>query len=495
MYSDKVSFPVWTHEEWWTDDWDAKSYGRDFDFSRPFFEQLNELWNDVPHYSLQNVSCVNCEYSNMAWGSKNCYLIFGCIDDEDCSYGHILWNSKESTDALYLFKCELCYWCTDCINCNKVLYSQDCENCSDSIGLFDCRGCINCIGCVNLQSKTYCIFNKQVTKEEYEQFLLDNPLSDPNSIKKILEEREKLRLQLPHRFYFGMRNNNVSGNHVTNSKNVHNSFDIKSGEDSKFGFTLRTFKNSYDVSFNPDIEQSYQTLACGMSNNIIVGHLCNSCSYAYYSEHCYNSHNIFGCQGLKSSEYCILNKQYTKEEYFELKNKIIEYMKKTGEWGRWFPVEMCPFSYNESIVNEYDPKLKEEALSLGYKWIDDLPTTLGQENINYKDLPKNSEEYDPTVLLQHILKCSNCEKSYRFIEREILFYKKLKLALPDMCFNCRHQSRMDNRLPRKLWPRQCMCKTEDHNHEGQCPNKFETSYSPDRPEIVYCESCYQKEVL
>ena len=29
---------------------------------------------------------------------------------------------------------------------------------------------------------------------------------------------------------------------------------------------------------------------------------------------------------------------------------------------------------------------------------------------------------------------------------------------------------------------------------GKCTNEFETSYAPERPEIVYCESCYQKEV-
>jgi len=26
------------------------------------------------------------------------------------------------------------------------------------------------------------------------------------------------------------------------------------------------------------------------------------------------------------------------------------------------------------------------------------------------------------------------------------------------------------------------------------PNEFETAYAPDRPEIVYCEKCYQQEV-
>ena len=99
MYNDSVPFPVWTHDEWWSDDWDAKSYGRDFDFNRPFFEQLFELWKEVPHYALMDNASENCDYSNMNWRSKNCYLVFGCIDDENCDYGHILWNSRDCMDC------------------------------------------------------------------------------------------------------------------------------------------------------------------------------------------------------------------------------------------------------------------------------------------------------------------------------------------------------------------------------------------------------------
>jgi hypothetical protein len=42
-----------------------------------------------------------------------------------------------------------------------------------------------------------------------------------------------------------------------------------------------------------------------------------------------NSSNLFGCIGLRGKEYCILNKQYTKEEYEALVPKIIEKMKES----------------------------------------------------------------------------------------------------------------------------------------------------------------------
>ncbi|KKT22561.1 MAG: hypothetical protein UW08_C0006G0001, partial [Parcubacteria group bacterium GW2011_GWB1_43_8b] len=66
--------------------------------------------------------------------------------------------------------------------------------------------------------------------------------------------------------------------------------------------------------------------------------------------------------------------------------------------------------------------------------------------------------------------------------------------------------RLKQRNPLKLWHRHCQCKgkksenntytnTITHQHgDSPCPNEFETSYSPDRPEIVYCEQCYNAEI-
>ncbi len=44
MQSPDKSFPVYENEYWWGDDWDAKDYGRDFDFNRSFFDQFKEYY-------------------------------------------------------------------------------------------------------------------------------------------------------------------------------------------------------------------------------------------------------------------------------------------------------------------------------------------------------------------------------------------------------------------------------------------------------------------
>ena len=485
MYNPDVSFPVYDISKWWADDWEPFDYGIDINWNQTFFSQLIELFNVVPHISIMNTQCENCEYSNFALRSKNCYLLFGCVENEDCDYGHIVWVSRDSIDNLYIFKCESCYECVDCLWSTKLFYSQECESCVDSIGLFDCRNCLNCIGCVGQVNKSYCIFNEQVSREEYSNFLAKYSLNNKTSIDYILQERDGLRAKLPQRSFFGSHNNNVSGNHIYNAHNVHYSFDVKNGENSKFCFTVRKATDSYDASFTTDLSECYEVLTMGGSNNIIGSQYILNSHNAYYSDNCHSCDNIFGCYGLRKKSYCILNKQYSKEEYEKLLPKLIEHMKKDNEWGLFFPKELSPFGYNEAIVNEYMPLNREEALAQGFKWRDDIPSTKGQGTIEASKLPNNPEEY-ADKLTEEILTCENCEKNYKLINREINFYKKNKLSLPLQCFNCRHALRMSKRNLRNLWPAKC----------AKCDNDILTSYKPEDQEIyqIYCEKCYQQEI-
>jgi hypothetical protein len=51
-------------------------------------------------------------------------------------------------------------------------------------------------------------------------------------------------------------------------------------------------------------------------------------SNIYYSYYLENRSYCLGCVGLRNKSFCILNKQYTQEEWFELANKIFEDMDK-----------------------------------------------------------------------------------------------------------------------------------------------------------------------
>jgi len=164
---------------------------------------------------------------------------------------------------------------------------------------------------------------------------------------------------------------------------------------------------------------------------------------------------------LRHKKYCILNRQYTQKEYESLVPKIIEVMQQTKEWGQFFPMSLSPFSYAETVAQDY------------------FPSTQGKK---FDNLAKHEKKIDENE--KYIKKCITCEKHYKIITQELKFYEHHNLPLPQECPNCRHSDRIKNRNPRQLWQRSC----------AQCHAKIMTSFSPERPEMIYCENCYLKAV-
>jgi hypothetical protein len=478
MYPPESPFIVYSSDEWWSDKWDAMEYGKDFDFNKPFFEQFDELNKVVPKLSLMRYQAENCDYCNFAFKSYNCYLVFGCVENEDCLFGHIVWQSKDCLDGLYLYRCKWCYESIDCVSCYQAMFSQECFDCSEIYFSYDCIGCNNCFGCTGLRKKEYCWFNEYIGKEKYlenikELFPLTNKKIDEIKIK-VLE----LRKTIVYPDCYKTNSEDVSGNHIYFSKNTNHSFDAKECEDSKFIFTGQYFKDVYDASFSVGYcELCYNCLTLANGQNLICCHWIPESSNCYYCDNCNACKNCFGCSGLRRKEYCIFNKQYTKEEYEILVSKIIEYMQKTAEWGEFFPENTFPFAYNESIVSDYYPLNKEEALFKGYKWRDEDEQSQYQ-GMKY-NVPENINDVQDDIS-NAILECETTGKAYKIIPQELNFYRKMGLPIPKSCPDQRHLDRIALRNPRKLWDKNCM----------KCNCDIKTTYSPEMKEIVYCEECY-----
>lgn len=170
-------------------------------------------------------------------------------------------------------------------------------------------------------------------------------------------------------------------------------------------------------------------------------------------------------------------------------------MEKVGEWGEFLPPAMSSFGYNETAAYEQFPLTKEAALVKGFKWEDSPRGTYGKETVIWNDFPDSINDLPNDFNLNKaIFVCLECKKNYRVIDSELVFYKRLEIPIPRSCPDCRHIKRFKNRGPNKLWHRVCMCEKENHQHPGKCEIEFETNYAPDRPEIIYCEKCYQQEV-
>ncbi|KKP86001.1 MAG: hypothetical protein UR88_C0001G0003 [Candidatus Nomurabacteria bacterium GW2011_GWA1_35_8] len=490
VYSDKSSIIVYCNECWWSDKWNAMNYGVDFDSSKPFLAQLFDLMNRVPAVSRFGLytSLVNSEYTNMVGYLKNCYLVTHSDSDEDCAYGSNLTNSKNCIDTYFVHKCESCYEITNCHKSYNIMFCVDCINCYNLLFCKNCTGCNDCFGCVNLVNKRYYIFNQSYTQDKYEEKLKEIYPSTHEKIDRAWIESKKPWIQYPQKYMHGIKNLNVSGDYVYNCKNVKNSYIAAKLEDSRYCMLITPGQtrssNLYDFThFGISSELVYESLQ--------VGNQVSNIKFSWFAvtgtrnlEYCISAigcNDCFGCVGLKKREYCIFNKQYSKEEYEILREKIIKHMQdmpyvdKKGrvyKYGEFFPMEASPFGYNET-AHIYFPLTKEQVLERGYVW----------REPDKRKYVINEE----TKACEHEGKCRhNCSLAFRFIPYELQFYKKYNLPFPKLCFNCRHANRVAQTNSPKLWHRKCMNK--------ECENEFETSYAPSRPEIIYCEKCYQQEV-
>lgn len=494
-FDETVKFPVYDAKYWWGDQWDGIQYGRDYDFNRKFFEQFQDLYNSAPASGRYIVNVEDCDYTNGIDNCKHCFLTFGISRSENCFYGTDIQDSISCLDCLAIQKCELCYECVRCMGCYDVKHSIRSNNCRESMFLSDCRSCSNCIGCVNLNNKQYYILNKQVTKEEFEARAKE--LENLANIEKFREEFAKFQLGFPKRYYYGVKTENCSGDDISNAKNAKNTFHASDVEDVKYCTFMFRAKNCMDYDIYGDNSQwIYQGLAQGenCSKNIFCMQTWSGCNDNIYCNLIVGCKNCFGCSGLKHKEYCILNKQYTKEEYGELVPKIIKKMKEAGEWGQFYPFSMSPFALNETTAQEYYPLTKEQIEKLGGRWKE--PTDLVPMNLETVDsgtLPKSIDGVTEDIC-NKVIKCKESGRLYQIQKGELAFYQSKKIPLPQLHSEVRHMNRVKKRNPYQLWHRDCACQEECQQHQGKCPNEFETSYAPERPEKVFCESCYQNVV-
>ena len=433
-------------------------------------------------------------------------------------YGNATDSSKDCVDNSHIKNSERCYesfWLDKDYRCFFTVRSME------SSDLWFCRGCVgcnHCFGSVNLRNMSYCIYNQQYSKEEYDKKIMEMNLHTRSGLAKVRDQAREFWDTQPVKYHQGLKNLNCTGSYVTNSHNVSDSFLIREGENMKYCQYLQVPKNKdcYDATaWGENMELNYETCLCG-ENSYNIKFSADCWPNLRDSEYCmtlFSCSDCFGCIGLKKKQYCILNKQYTKEEYFKMVEKIkkhmdeMPYVDKKGriyKYGEFFPIELCPFGYNNTTAIQYFPMTKENAEENDYPWIE-IPR--GEYKITLKtgELPDSITDVTDK-LLQEVIECENCKGPYRILENELSFYKKENLPIPAMCNDCRFNRRIQDRLKLELYERTCMCagatdqtkkytNTAKHVHGDQpCNEIFKTGYSSDMPEMVYCEKCYQQEV-
>jgi hypothetical protein len=499
MYNKDVPVQVFCNDCWWADDWDGTEYAMEYDPNKNFFEQVYELSRKTPWVAQEVIAptMVNSEYCNGASYLRNCYLTFWADYCENITNSSMILHLKDSSDCLRGYYSEVCYESVGLGRCFRTFFSEECDDCVDVWFSRNCYNSNNCIGCVNLRGASYCIFNQQYSKEEYAKKITELGLDSWENIQKLRKEAQKFWLTLPYRAYHGHSLNlNVTGDYIYESKNSFDMYISNGAEESRYCqfITVPKARECYDYSgWGANVERVYETHSSGENVNDVKFSYCayTDSMDVEYSIWTVAGKNNFGCVNLKRKKYCILNKEYTKEEYEKLKKEIIEQLKRepyideqgrAWTYGETFPLKQSLFGYNETTGMRFLPKTKEQALSEGLKWYEGEQAEY-KTTIDGEDLPEKITETVDSIL-NEVIRCVECNRGYKIGQLELTLLRKMGIPVPHSCPQCRIKNRFSRMDPLKLWKRIC----------EKCSMEITTAYAPERPEIVYCESCYQQAI-
>ncbi len=345
-------------------------------------------------------TCENADFSDQTVSAKNVYLSYVVIRDcENILYSlSVKENSSNILNSIMVRdNCDNVYFSKGIIKSFKIFYSKYITNSSNLWFCSNMISCNECISCSGLENQQYCIDNQQYSKEEY------------------LTKKQQL-LARKNRFlenYLNLTNNwnniastNTTGNFNIQCSNVENGFynaQIKNGRNLILIGGKEPWENIYDCFLNTPLENDvYWVFSTGFCDNVYNCHQVSGGSHLYYSYMLEQCSYCLWCIWLKNKSYCILNKQYTKEERYDKVDEIFTQMEKDWTLWKFFPWNMNPFYFNDTAAYLIDDTFtKEEVEAEGYLRRDekikvDIPE--GAEIVrSYSTSTQNKPPLDPLL--------------------------------------------------------------------------------------------------
>lgn len=481
IYAEDSPYKVCNFEDWYAESFDPFAYGIDYDPSRSFFEQFLELQQSIPLPSLRVEQSENCDFNSDMRACKNCYLCSRTHESENMLYTYRGNTSRDCMDCTQVTKSELLYECVECVQCYNGKYLFFCSDCTDSAFLLDCRNCISCFMCCNMRNKQYCFLNEQLTKEEYEAKLKDFHFGSQTHVDKAYRMYADIQKKTVRRNLMIINCEDCTGDNLFTCKGCKDCFSVQDSESCMYLWDVKKYRDSMDAyTGGRDSELVYNSTSASNSYGCLCCVRASGCSDTAYSYFLTAAKHCFGCIGMRNTSYCILNKEYSPEEYEKTVAQIIQSMIAEGVWGQFFPTSLSPFPYNDTVAYEYFPLEPAQVQSLGYRWREKDPKEYQPQTV---ELPDSIEDTGDDVCSQ-LLACSGCGKNYKITERELKYYRDHTIAIPRKCPDCRHMQRLHSKNPPAVNADTCR----------RCNKEMISSFPEGTQMQVYCEECYLSEV-
>lgn len=177
---------------------------------------------------------------------------------------------------------------------------------------------------------------------------------------KLFEEYQRLIIGMPHpRGVFslaGFDNYNNFGDYIFRSTNIYWGFDSAQSNDCSYITFGDMCKDTFDCYRCVKCEQCYECVDCYKCYDNVYCDGNDRCLECYFCSRCQDSNNCFGCVLLKNKQYCIFDKQYSKEEYYTqikelLKRPVDQNLKDLFELSLKFPFLFIRQSLDSTNVN------------------------------------------------------------------------------------------------------------------------------------------------
>lgn len=278
-----------------------------------FFKELKRIIKLEVMPPVHTVSCEDSEYADHCYKSKHLYNCFDCFKCSYCISCTDTLLSETCIDCTYCNESQLCYESVDAEKCFNSNYLENCYATNDSWYSSRCRNSKNLFGCVDLRNKSYCIFNRQLTPEQYEQAIRIYKTWPAEKVLAIVEDM-KLRYPLTQTNEHNNENTNY-GNYMSYNKNCYLLFDSSHNEESAYVYDTLSHQNCYDITYSEKGQLCYQvtdSTTCFNTDYIVYSNNCQDSSYLF---NCVDVKNSLGAVGINHKRYLLLNRQLTKEDY------------------------------------------------------------------------------------------------------------------------------------------------------------------------------------
>lgn len=414
-----------------------RGYGIVYKDTEWFFIQMQSLLQKVPlpnilHFWMNE----NADFADEILASKDIYLSTIVASSEKVLYSMGIRSNCTTilNSSVVSQSSENIYSSCGVIESQKVYFSRYIISSSHIWFSRNLVGCHDCIFCENLQNTRFCINNKQYNEEEYrkqEKQILSQKHEFENWYKKSCNTGENIGSEKSQGNFIIRSNQITQGYYISDTEFGKNLFLVGWKEGNISLFDICTCSGNSQSSFG--------VMGMGSSHHVYCSCNIAASSSIYYSYFLENCSFCLGCIWLKNQSYCILNKQYTKEEWEVLVEKIFTSMEADGTLGDFFPASMNPFSFNDTLAYLIDQSfIKKEVEEEWYLWRDepikaDVPNWVRVvQNTELDRFEKYNQKWewciDPEVMNGVI----SDEKwnYYRIVKMEYDFLVKYELPLP-----------------------------------------------------------------